>query len=46
MTTAAALICGDILATFSKLELAMENNLQLRDQAICFANRLENITKF
>ena len=45
MTTAAALIFEEISTTVSKLELAMENDQQLREQAIDFANRLVMIKK-
>jgi hypothetical protein len=45
MTTAAALIFEEVSTMLSKLELAMENDPQLREQAICFANWLEGIKK-
>ena len=45
MTTAAALIFEEVSTMLSKLELAMENDPHLREQAIGFANRLENTKK-
>ncbi len=45
MTTAAVLIFEEVAKMVSKLELAMENDPQLREQATGFANRLAIIKK-
>ena len=45
MTTAASLIFEEVSTMASKLELAMENDPQLREKAIGFSNRLDMIKK-
>jgi nitroreductase len=45
MTTAASLIFEEVVAMSSNLELVMENDPELRKQAIGFANRLAMIKK-
>jgi nitroreductase len=45
MTTAASLIFEEVMTMSSNLELAMENDPELRKQAIGFANRLAMIKK-
>jgi hypothetical protein len=45
MTTAASLIFEEVSTMASKLELAMENDPQLREKAIGFSNRLAMIKK-
>ena len=45
MTTAASLIFKEVMTMSSNLELAMENDPELRKQAIGFANRLAMIKK-
>ncbi|PAV11514.1 nitroreductase [Methanosarcina spelaei] len=45
MTTAASLIFEEVSTMASKLEISMENDTQLREKAIGFANRLAMIKK-